>query len=392
MDRRRFLKKINPLRNRKGVTMVELIVVFALISMFVALSSQVITSSLQVYQKIQGIEYGRQVSDTIMNKIVGELSEAQNENTDSTEKTVSDMLGGEDSSNTIKFRNAAGSQVEIQSGIPYAYHYDEAGYEVADSPYSTKLNSQFILHYFVTKSSTETDARVIYEPTDWTFDENMYQGYEIESLLFSDPGDDYPDNVVCVQLTLESPSYGKYSATRFVECYNFEGYEAPTEPAPEPATPKPTTPETTTPEEITPPPPSNGGGNDATVVRPPNFPSDLNISSSDGYWPEDENDPLLQSEAYLVPEKRIFEWKGNYYVVYSDGVTLYKSYYDPSSTVIYGVIKWSGNTYYTATEHTGNFQPGDLCKNGDKWYIYTNIYYSDSGGPPNSNWHEVPGQ
>ena len=69
MKKRRIIRKLQMLRNQSGVTMVELIVVFALISMFVALYSQVITSSLNVYAKIQGIDYGRQVSDMIMLRI-----------------------------------------------------------------------------------------------------------------------------------------------------------------------------------------------------------------------------------------------------------------------------------------------------------------------------------
>ena len=69
--------KNNPIYNKKGVTMTELIVTFALISIFVMLAGQVIASAMGIYHKIQSVEYGKQVSDTIMNKIIGELSGAQ---------------------------------------------------------------------------------------------------------------------------------------------------------------------------------------------------------------------------------------------------------------------------------------------------------------------------
>ena len=43
------------LRNKRGVTLVELVVTFALISLFVVLSTQVISSAMSVYYKIQSI-------------------------------------------------------------------------------------------------------------------------------------------------------------------------------------------------------------------------------------------------------------------------------------------------------------------------------------------------
>lgn len=71
-------KKVrNALTDRRGVTLLELIVTFALISLFVVLSCQVMASAMNLYHKIQGINYGRQVSDTLMDKIVGEIAGAQ---------------------------------------------------------------------------------------------------------------------------------------------------------------------------------------------------------------------------------------------------------------------------------------------------------------------------
>ncbi len=225
MKKRRIIRKLQMLRNRSGVTMVELIVVFALISMFIALSSQVITSSLNVYAKIQGIDYGRQVSDTLMNKIVGELSGAQNNSLDEDAITI------ETDQTAITFWDESGSRIRITSGKPKHYSYnDDDETEQAGADYDTDMSRQLIIHYYVTKSG----SKVVYQPVDWTFDENMYQGYEIESLKFSKADEAvYPPNMYCVELILNHPSYGRYAATRYVECYNFEGYEEPTEPTPE---------------------------------------------------------------------------------------------------------------------------------------------------------------
>ncbi len=83
------------------------------------------------------------------------------------------------------------------------------------------MKSQLIIYYYVTKSG----SKVVYQPVDWIFDENMYQGYEIKSLKFSKADEAvYPPNMYCMELILNHPSYGRYAATRYVECYNFEGY------------------------------------------------------------------------------------------------------------------------------------------------------------------------
>ena len=73
-DKKEYRKILN---SRQGVTLIELIVTFALISLFVILTSQAISSAMNVYYHIQGINMGRQVSDTLMDKITGQISGAQ---------------------------------------------------------------------------------------------------------------------------------------------------------------------------------------------------------------------------------------------------------------------------------------------------------------------------
>ena len=64
-ERRRWRSK---LKNKSGVTLIELVVAFALLGLFIAVSCQVISNSLNVYYHIKGLTYGQQVSDTLLEK------------------------------------------------------------------------------------------------------------------------------------------------------------------------------------------------------------------------------------------------------------------------------------------------------------------------------------
>lgn len=64
-DKKEYRKILN---SRQGVTLIELIVTFALISLFVILTSQAISSAMNVYYHIQGINMAVRISDTLMVK------------------------------------------------------------------------------------------------------------------------------------------------------------------------------------------------------------------------------------------------------------------------------------------------------------------------------------
>lgn len=73
---------------------------------------------------------------------------------------------------------------------------------------------RFSLYYYPVKDSSS-------QGTDWTFDENFYQGFWIEDLLFRWNGtEEEPDNIIEVRLTLTNGNTS-YSQTRFVQCTNF---------------------------------------------------------------------------------------------------------------------------------------------------------------------------
>ncbi|MDD5953548.1 MAG: type II secretion system protein [Oscillospiraceae bacterium] len=184
-----FRRKKGLLRQKKGATLVELVVTFVLIAIFAVGTCQIVATSLKTYYQIRNVEHAQQVSDTILDKITGELSGAQNKYPGSnTQASVSIAQDGK----TIEFQDKNFSEVSI----------------------STK-NDLLLLHY----KAGGHGQNGAFKDTDWTFDQAVYMDYTIASLTFTQPGNDYPRNIIQVDLTLEGPG-GRYDHTRYVSCYN----------------------------------------------------------------------------------------------------------------------------------------------------------------------------
>lgn len=202
-------------KNKRGVTLIELIVTFALISLFTVLSCQLLSTAFGVFYRIQYLNYGMQVSDTLMDKIGGEIEGAlvgvtrpgiDNEPDADGEHTL--IIRGD----SIDFYEKTGSHIKIRSGVPD--YKDE---------YVDKNFNQLVIHYYgVTSVKEGTEVKVIYDAVDWTFDKKMYLGYQIKELKFTQPKGDYEDNIIKVELEISHSKYGEYKSTRYVECYNFQ--------------------------------------------------------------------------------------------------------------------------------------------------------------------------
>jgi prepilin-type N-terminal cleavage/methylation domain-containing protein len=197
-------------QNNRGFTLVEMIVSFALLGIFVVAASMVISSIMNVYYEAKGISYGLQVSNVIMDKIAGELEGAING--DITSEDFKDASGDAMrgamivGKNKVEFTNSSGSHVNL-------------GLIESDG------KNYLALHYYEVMSAD--GESVLYDAVDWTFDPNTYMGYSIKELTFTRPKGDYDYNVIQIDMTITSPRYGDYSVTEYVECYKFEGIVSP---------------------------------------------------------------------------------------------------------------------------------------------------------------------
>lgn len=221
------------------MTLVELIVAFALIAMFATGVCQAASSAMKVYYKIRGLNQARQTADTLIDKITGEIEGALVGVPHASE-------GGEPSSDDTLI--VTGSKIEL---------FDRTGSHIS----MTAQEGELLIHYFPVTSQTRAEA-VHYEQTDWKFDKKVYMGYEISRLNFSIAGEDYPENVLKVEMELTGKGSDTFTTTRYVECYNFQSPEdfdkigdgtPETEPPETEGPPETEPPETEGPPETNPP-------------------------------------------------------------------------------------------------------------------------------------------
>ena len=65
------------LKQKRGVTIVELIITFLLIVIFTTGSCGLMADSMKIYNKIRALNDAQQVMDTVLDKVTGELEGAQ---------------------------------------------------------------------------------------------------------------------------------------------------------------------------------------------------------------------------------------------------------------------------------------------------------------------------
>ena len=211
--RKKLFQKFHTMN--QGLTLVEMIVTFMLIGLFMIAASKVIANTVSVYYEAKGTANGMQVSAIIASKIRGEIEGARNatittevKNEDGTTSEVTQpyvmrlstdtTLGGQNETsgyNKIEFTDAQGSHVYI--GV------NENGY--------------LVVHYYpVVVASGEVKS------TNWVFGQKAYMGYSIKELKFTQPGGNYADNIIYMSLTLHSSRYGDFTYTEYIQCYNLD--------------------------------------------------------------------------------------------------------------------------------------------------------------------------
>lgn len=205
-------RKLNTNKN-KGMTLVEMIVCFALLSIFVTVSTLVISNVITLYYRVRGESYARQVGDIVAKKITSELSGAEYANDSSIDPIIEKKNPNDETvdGNVITVVDSTDTKISMyaQDGILKIYYH---------------------------KITDENDSDNNREPVIWTFDKKMYNGYQIDSLDFAQACSskntalatkydvtattDYPTNVIVVYMKLSSPKYGKFTIVRYVKMYN----------------------------------------------------------------------------------------------------------------------------------------------------------------------------
>ena len=217
-------------QQNRGSTLVEMTVCFVLLGIFMSVAAVVLTNIVNVYYDVKGEAYGRQVSNILLAKVCGEIEGARISEADTYSLPVifqdpTDALAGNRSGYKMDLYDRTDTHIQI---------YAEDG----------ELKIRYLEINPPKEDSSDAYKAGHRDEVIWTFDEAVYQGYELKSLRFvaADQGvaegteknraledaaysfsaaeNDYPSNVVGVYMTLESPMYGEFYAYRYVKLYN----------------------------------------------------------------------------------------------------------------------------------------------------------------------------
>lgn len=196
-----------------GFTLIELIVTFALLGLFMVAASKVISDTVNIYYKAKSIQTGMQVSSIINTKITGEIEGAL---------VAGSVEGDQNASICI---SCDGSKIELND------NGESHIYITVEKDDDTGKSYMLIYYYPMANEDEESGEITVDKGSKWTFDKKTYMGYDIKELKFeklseledtSDPDyDKYNGNIIRMTLTIHSEKYGDYTTVTYIECYNF---------------------------------------------------------------------------------------------------------------------------------------------------------------------------
>lgn len=198
-------------REQRGTTLVELIVTFALIGLFMAAASVMMTTSLRLFTRMQATSRAVTVSDMILDKVAGEISAAVLPVGSPGADDYYFWLESSENGNWVAFKNRLGSPVAIFA----APRDGAAGNADAGAIGSGEL---FVRYYELVNGEHVLRKQ---PEVDWRYDDQVYMGYRITKLSFSQADRGEKPGVIKIDLTLKHEATGfEYSAYRFARVYN----------------------------------------------------------------------------------------------------------------------------------------------------------------------------
>lgn len=194
------MKKLH--KDNRGVTLMEMIVTFALVGIFLASAVAVISSAVVTHSELTAAMYAQSVGEALLDKIAGELAAAQPIEEEAILIRSAEEEGMSETG-SVRFFDREGRQVlcGTQNGLLLFWYP-----AVEDE-----------------KQQTEENGQKTAEGYTWMLDENAYMGFRITDMQFVRLNE---KNVIEVQITIQNLKTGfEYSTSRCAGCYNFKTEE-----------------------------------------------------------------------------------------------------------------------------------------------------------------------
>ena len=194
-------------RNDQGTTLVEMIACFALLGIFMACATVLISNITSAYYTTKGEIYSREVANIVLEKIASEVDGAEFP----TDPTLYPSVAADHLSIDLCDKTDTHIIIRRNDADKLEIYYYEIG-----SPGGENYRSE----------------------SNWYFDDSVYNGFFVDDLKFYRGGDtidaslaadygltgidlsDYKDDVVLVLLKMHSEKYGVYYYHKFIRMYN----------------------------------------------------------------------------------------------------------------------------------------------------------------------------
>lgn len=184
--------KVRNIFNDKGVSLAELVVTFALLSLFMTSAVMLLSSYLEVFARINGMSLAQSVSDTLIETIESNLSNATLNTFKGEDADTFIVIS--DSNSKVKFSNADGIETEM---------------------YLKDNKLQLDYNTYVDKSDEYSEKKT----TKWYYSDNFYMNNYIETLKFTT--ESKKDNLIWVEFKIKNFRTGfEYETKRLIECHN----------------------------------------------------------------------------------------------------------------------------------------------------------------------------
>lgn len=215
MDKAARIKKLN----NAGLTLVEMIVTFALLGLFMVAATRVISYTVNIYYAAKGINMGLEVSNMVTDKVAGMMSGMRNDiemnlDTLGTTLTADDSFDGSVTTTTdFPVMNQDNSAI---------YFVDESGCPVRIGLKNDPADSDGYLQITYFSEDNSVPGVISYKAVPWYFAKENYMGYNVKDFTIEKAGADYPDNVFKLTCTVTSERFGDYTAERYIKCRNLD--------------------------------------------------------------------------------------------------------------------------------------------------------------------------
>lgn len=199
-----------------GFTLVELIVVFALIALFAACTTVVIASYSKVHTGMRDLAQMEVLANTLLDDIQDELSPCLYD------RERGDIITVGDAGASLVFTNKNGYTLLIKINPGQTEGYEK-----------NQVEGKVILYRYDVKNEATTTAD---QYRYWAYPDKTYMSNEVEKLTFKhEPATNGKSNIYSVELTLKNQRSGKtYTDKRYIECYNMDDEIPGSGPSPAP--------------------------------------------------------------------------------------------------------------------------------------------------------------